>query len=91
MLETSNLALTLGNFEKKIQLVPGLNDLTLNWTFTYSQTISAPGLVCMCSWDHPPDIEIAPKGVFQLNFGIPLLGTKEISFRLGVGFSRDSN
>ena len=27
----------------------------------------------MCSWDHPPDLEIAPKGVFQLNFGSPLL------------------
>ena len=54
MLETPNLVLTFRapykHFwrEKKLvrlELVPVLNGLTLNWTFTYSLTISALGLV----------------------------------------------
>ena len=54
MLETPNLVHTLGGsiqaflgifFLVRLELVPAQNGLTLNWTFTYSRTISALGLV----------------------------------------------
>ena len=56
MLETQNLAYTLGGsmqafleefFLVRLELVPVLNGLTWNWTFTYSRTIPAPGLVLL--------------------------------------------
>ena len=65
MLETPNLVHTLevGPYKLflkrnlvRLELVPVLNGLTLNWTFTYSRTISALGLVFVGMAEEPNKI-----------------------------------